>query len=112
MVVQDIATILGVRVVQCHERYLGLPSFMGKNKKNLFAHIKDRVWSRLHGWQGKLFSIAGKEILIKTIIQAIPNYSMSLFKFPKAFIKEFHRACASFWWGSSGNARKVHWGFW
>ncbi|KAL5565008.1 hypothetical protein UlMin_028172 [Ulmus minor] len=35
--------ILGVTQVKCHEHYLGLPCFSGKNKSNLFASIKDRV---------------------------------------------------------------------
>ncbi|KAL5553661.1 hypothetical protein UlMin_041062 [Ulmus minor] len=35
--------ILGVAQVKCHEHYLGLPCFSGKNKSKLFASIKNRV---------------------------------------------------------------------
>ncbi|KAK3193194.1 hypothetical protein Dsin_024504 [Dipteronia sinensis] len=56
----SLANILGVQLVDCHERYLGLPNFAGKNKKQLFSSIKDRVWGRLQGWQNKLFSTRGK----------------------------------------------------
>ncbi|KAK3188890.1 hypothetical protein Dsin_028451 [Dipteronia sinensis] len=76
----NLACIVGVSLVDCHERYLGLPSFAGRNKKQIFSNIKDRVWSRLRGWQNKLFSAGGKEILLKAVIQSIPTYSMSLFK--------------------------------
>ena len=36
------------------------------------------------GWKEKFISKASREILIKTIAQAIPTYTMSLFKLPKA----------------------------
>ncbi|KAL5566937.1 hypothetical protein UlMin_030101 [Ulmus minor] len=87
-------------IVKCHEHYLGLPCFSGKNKSKLFASIKDRVWNKLCGWKSKLLSAGGREILTKAIIQAIPTYSMNMFKIPISLIKELHRLCARFWWGS------------
>ena len=41
----------GVQVVQQYEKYLGLPSFVGKNKKESFAHLKQRIWKKLQGWE-------------------------------------------------------------
>ncbi|KAK2634368.1 hypothetical protein Ddye_029160 [Dipteronia dyeriana] len=55
----SLAKILGVRLVPCHDRYLGLPSFTGKNRRELYNSIKDRVWERVKGWQSKLFSVGG-----------------------------------------------------
>ena len=34
---------LGVQVVQQYEKYLGMPSLVGKNKKESFAHLKQRI---------------------------------------------------------------------
>ena len=36
----------------------------------------------LQGWEGKLLSQAGREILIKAVAQALPTYTMSCFKQP------------------------------
>ena len=49
------------------ERYLGLPVLVGKSKKRSFEYIKKKIWSRIQGWQEKLISKAGKEILIKAV---------------------------------------------
>ncbi|KAL5552091.1 hypothetical protein UlMin_002267 [Ulmus minor] len=44
----------------------------------------------------KLLSAGGKEVLTKSVIQAIPTYTMNLFKLPSSLIKELHRLCAQF----------------
>ncbi|KAL5577135.1 hypothetical protein UlMin_018834 [Ulmus minor] len=45
----SMVAILGVSRVRCHEKYLGLPCFTGKNKQGLFSSIGDRVWNKLSG---------------------------------------------------------------
>ncbi|KAL5574087.1 hypothetical protein UlMin_023684 [Ulmus minor] len=110
--------LLGVPRVSCHEKYLGLPCFSGKNKQGLFSSIRDRVWNKLCGWKSKLLSAGGREVLSKSVIQAIPSYSMNLFKLPSTLIRELHRLCAQFWWGGGGGGggepgkRRMHWCTW
>ncbi|KAL4620439.1 hypothetical protein ACB092_06G154000 [Castanea dentata] len=67
---------LGVPVVKQYKKYLGLPSFIGRKKKDIFDNIKQRVWEKLQGWEGKLLSQAGREILIKAVAQALPTYTI------------------------------------
>ena len=93
----SMVAILGVTQVRCHDKYLGLPCFTGKNKQGLFSSIRDRVWNKLSGWKSKLLSAGGREILSKAVIQAIPSYAMNLFKLPFSLIRELHRLCTQFW---------------
>ncbi|KAK2638217.1 hypothetical protein Ddye_026012 [Dipteronia dyeriana] len=93
---EKLNAIVGLRLVDCHERYLGLPCFMGRSKRELFTNIVDRVWGRIKGWGEKLLSIGGKEIFIKALIQTIPSYALSLFSLLKALIKETHRLSVRF----------------
>jgi len=44
-----IKELLGVPEIREYERYLGLPSFVGKKKKASFEYIKERVWRKLQG---------------------------------------------------------------
>ena len=39
-------------------------------------------------WKGKYLSVAGKEVLIKSVAQALPIYIMSVFKLPLTLCDE------------------------
>ena len=49
--------------------------------KASFDYIKERVWRKLQGWEEKLLSQAGREVLIKAVVQAIPTYTMGCSNF-------------------------------
>lgn len=42
-----IQTILGVRRMDHHDRYLGLPTIIGKSKRQIFSRVRDNVWQKL-----------------------------------------------------------------
>jgi hypothetical protein len=63
-----------------NEKYLGLPSDVGRSKGNAFRYLRDKVWKKVLGWLELHLSVGGKEILIKSVAQAIPTFSMSCFK--------------------------------
>ncbi|VVA39307.1 PREDICTED: reverse mRNAase [Prunus dulcis] len=71
-----ISSMLGVRIVDCHTRYLGLPTITGRSKHRLFNYVKDMLWNKLHMGNAKLLSMAGKEVLIKAVAQGLPTYTM------------------------------------
>ena len=52
----QIMNALGVLALRQYEEYLGLPAMVGRNKKASFDNLKQRVWKKLQGWEGKLLS--------------------------------------------------------
>lgn len=108
----QVAAILGVTMVGFDEKYLGLPVLKGRMKDGKFQSTKDKVSKRLNDWSGKYLSSAGKEVLIKAVIQAIPTYSMSIFKFSANLCEELEQMTRNFWWGDEENRKKVHWLAW
>ena len=72
--------LLGVAAITQYEQYLGLPSFVGKAKKQSFSYIRERIWHKMQGWKEKLLSQAGREVLIKAVVQAMPTFTMNCFK--------------------------------
>ncbi|XP_037495366.1 uncharacterized mitochondrial protein AtMg00310-like [Jatropha curcas] len=56
---------------------------------------------------------AGREILLKTVLHALPNYLMSLFLLPKTLCTELERIMNRFLWGSGRNySQGIHWLAW
>lgn len=41
---------MGVQLANCLERYLGLPSVVGRNKKGTFLYLKDKIKSCIESW--------------------------------------------------------------
>ena len=105
----DIVDFFGTSPTTKFEKYLGLPLVIGHAKKKAFQEIKDRVWKKFQGWKEKLLSQAGREVLLKAVILAIPTYAMSVFKFLAGLCEEIRAMANRFWWGKRRAGRKIHW---
>jgi hypothetical protein len=60
----------------------------------------------------KILSAAGKEVLIKSVAQAIPVFSMSCFKLPRGLCEHLTSMIKAFWWGSKRGQKKPYWVSW
>ena len=109
---EEIKRKFGAQIIHKHERYLGLPTLVGKGKKKAFSRIKDQVGRRIAGWKGNLLSNAGREILIKAVAQATTTYTMSCFKLPDSLCHELNSMVCQFWWGQKEKERKMAWISW
>ena len=101
---QQICQISNINSIVYFEKYLRLPSMIGRSKNHDFQSLKDSVWKRIQGWKEwkeKVLSKRGKEVLIKAIAQAIPTYSMDCFKIPAALCQELSGLMAKFWCGGT-----------
>jgi len=106
-IAKNLASFLGVQLVPRHERYLGIPCAISRSKSKTFSNIIDIIWNKLKGWKSRLFSVGGKEILLKVMIQSIPLYTMNLFRLRAGLIEAIHKQCNRFWWGD-GDTKKIY----
>ena len=67
---------------------------------------------KIQGWKIKLLSKAGKEVLIKAVIQSMPTYAMSVFDLTKMLCDEISSMIGRFWWANQDNEKKIHWLSW
>jgi len=84
----EVCVALNIMTESLSDKYLSLLVMVGADQSD--RHLIDRVNSRINGWKEKLPSFGGKEILIKSIAQAVLVYAMPMmvFKFRKTFAKE------------------------
>lgn len=71
---------------------------MGRSKSTTLNFLKDKVRNQVQNWDGRWISQAGREILVKSVVQSLPTYTMSVFLLPMHIIKEFERVISKYWW--------------
>jgi hypothetical protein len=50
------------------ERYLGLPTAVGRSKEGCFKHLCERTWGKVKGLKGQGMLKEGKGVLVKAIL--------------------------------------------
>ncbi|KAK5811006.1 hypothetical protein PVK06_026323 [Gossypium arboreum] len=108
----QVGGILGVRISNNSEKYLGLPTIVGQQKKHAFVHIKERFLKLLNNWSLRFLLTGGKEVFLKSILQAILIYAMQCFKLSASFCLELESIMSKFWWQNSKTNKGIHWCKW
>ncbi|KAL9685964.1 hypothetical protein QQ045_023419 [Rhodiola kirilowii] len=67
------------------------------------------MWRRVMGWKEMQLSAAGKEVMIKAVLQSIPQYAMMCYRIPDGVCKRLAGIIRRFWWSSQVEGRGVHW---
>ncbi|KAL0006597.1 hypothetical protein SO802_008099 [Lithocarpus litseifolius] len=109
---EEIKQRFGAQVIKQHKKYLGLPSLVGRKKRNTFNEIKEKLNKKLTVWKEKMLSKTGKEVLIKAVAQAILTYTISCFKLSDTLCDELTSMIRNFWWGQKEEDKKIAWVRW
>jgi hypothetical protein len=107
-----VKNILHVQSETLNEKYLGIPSDVGRSKSGAFKYLKDRVWKKIQGWLERLLSAGANDVLIKSIAHAIPIFSMACFRLPRGLCEHINSMLQKFWWGCREGERKLSWVSW
>ena len=57
---------------------------LGRSPSSTSNFLPDRMWTKVRGWSDWALSRVGKEVMLNSVIQAIPVYIMSCFQLPVA----------------------------
>jgi hypothetical protein len=56
-----------------------MPTVVGKARNGAFKDLTESSRGKVKGWKGQGLSKKGKEILVKSVLQAVPTYPMGCF---------------------------------
>ena len=79
--------------------YLGTSVVRGRQSKNHYKHVIDRVQARLAGWKTKHIALPGRVTHAQSVFSTIPYYTMQTTLIPAAVCDEIERITRNFIWG-------------
>ncbi|GJY40357.1 RNA-directed DNA polymerase, eukaryota, reverse transcriptase zinc-binding domain protein [Tanacetum coccineum] len=87
--------------------YLGLPIGLNMNRIANWNSLIECFKIRLSGWKANMLSSGGHLTLIKSVLGSLGIYYFSIFKVPEAVLKTLESLRALFFWGATGDTRKL-----
>ena len=93
---QELRDLLGIQNLGGMRSYLGLPESLGGSKVQVFGFVQDRLNNKVNGWTFRFFTKGGKEVIIKSVVTALPNHVMYVYRLPKTTVKKLTGDVAQF----------------
>lgn len=109
---QQLANYMGCKLGQLLMTYLGLRYQQKKLSKNDYLPLIQKFSTRLTGWAPKQLSMAGRLVLINSVLSSIPVYYMSCFKLPIWVIEEIDKTRRNFLWHGVSAQKKINLANW
>lgn len=94
-----ICALLGINECSQTGKYLGHSFCKFSSQRLEFQGLVEKLKSKLCSWKRRSLSMAGRTTLIKSILQALPSYTMQTFLLPKCITTTMDRIMKNFFWG-------------
>lgn len=102
-----LSRLLGFKIGSLPSRYLGAPLTLKPWKKVHWEKVLASMERKCKHWTNRALNFAGRIILTKAVLQAIPHYLLSILPAPKGILNQMRIIQRSFLW--SGNSEKKKW---
>jgi len=93
-------------------KYLGFHLKPNNYKKEDWSWLLDKLEKKLKAWSHKWLSRAGRLVLVKSVLEAIPVYWMSVAWIPKGTLEAYRRLCFRFLWSGKKDTQVTPWVKW
>lgn len=105
--VQDICRELNCLVARLPILYFEIPFGSNPRKESIWKEIIEKIEKRLAIWKAKLLSRAGRLVLIKTVLNCLPLYYLSIFKIPRKVAMKIIKLQRNFFWFLEANRKGI-----
>lgn len=66
----------------------------------------------MSNWKTKFLLSAGKKVILKVVLQAIPTCTMFIFHIPKSISSKLNGLYKKLWWDFFDDSTKIQWLAW
>ncbi|XP_028550871.1 uncharacterized protein LOC114579679 [Dendrobium catenatum] len=106
-----LSKILKFKVVQ-ELKYLGINIMQRRSARMDFSHLLNRANEYLNVWGNKYISLAGKILLVKSILSSFPIYYITHSLVLLSLLKELDKMCRDFLWNKQDGSKGLHYISW
>eukprot|EP00253_Pinus_taeda_P028496 PITA_28496 len=104
---KHLSIILGFKRGNLPSKYLGAPLTSKPWQKHHWESTLEKLENKCRHWTHRALNFAGRLVLTKAILQAIPQYMLSILPAPQGILHRIRTIQRSFLW--KGNAEKNKW---
>lgn len=101
---QSLAETLGCQVASQPTKCLGMPLGAKNKELEVWNEVLEKCDEKLARWKSQYLFLGRRLKLIKSVLDGLPTYMMSLFPIPKSIEKKINQLRRSFIW--QGNEEK------
>ncbi|XP_057432959.1 uncharacterized protein LOC130725784 [Lotus japonicus] len=108
VVARQLSDISGIGLTSDLGRYLGVPLAHQRVTASNYQYILDRTQKRLSSWRSQMLNFAGRVTLTKSVIAALPTYSMQTSLLPREVCGKLEKIQRDFIWGTLDRSHGAH----
>ncbi|KAL4336136.1 hypothetical protein GQ457_07G003110 [Hibiscus cannabinus] len=105
---RQISGSFGFKEVTELGRYLGVPIVHKRVTSSTYQFLVQKVRDKLSRWCASTLTLAGRVVLAKAVLAAIPSYTMQAVFLPKKVLIEIESLIQRFIWGHFSGNRGAH----
>lgn len=90
-------------------KFLGVNVGDSPRKLSIWRDLINHFKNRLARWKGKHLTVAGKVVLINSVLNVIHIYTLSFYKAPSKVVWEIRSIQSNFLWNGCESKRIIHW---
>ncbi|GJX88576.1 RNA-directed DNA polymerase, eukaryota [Tanacetum coccineum] len=106
------ASSIGCAVLHTPFKYLGVVVGDHMIRHSAWSTVIQKVQSRLSRWKANTLSVGGRLTLLKSVLGAVPLFTMSIYKVPMGVLQDLERIRSKFFIGANQSDRKMSWVAW
>ncbi|GJX58902.1 RNA-directed DNA polymerase, eukaryota, partial [Tanacetum coccineum] len=106
------ASLIGCDVLHSPFKYIRVTVGDRMSRRPAWVSTVHKVKARLSKWKSKTLSVGGRLTLLKSVLGAIPLFTMSLYKAPKSVLLEMESIRCNFFKGGDHMDKKITWVAW